>query len=120
MSAEMYSIKYGDKDAAKLVYRQIASNSKDLGFIACGLESYRTGSRRARKQLKITVAVAKDEAQNLPSILKAVEKTLETHPLYPYLSFDSTATPLSQIKWNFDSYDDPNYQKIFIRKRQKG
>jgi len=120
MNAELYTIKYGDKDAAKLVYRQIVSNRKDLGFVACGLESYRTNSRRARKHLKITVAVVEDKAQNLPSILKAVEKSLEDHPLYPVLSFDSTATPVSQVKWNFDSYDDSNYQKIFIRKRQKG
>lgn len=120
MTAELYTIKYGDKDAAKLVYRQMVTNSKDLGFVACGLESYRTNSRRARKHLKITVALSKDIAPNLPSILKAVENSLQEHPLYPYLSFDSTATPLSQIRWNFDSYDDPNYQKIFIRKRQKG
>lgn len=120
MSAELYTIKYGDRDAAKLVYREMVSNSKDLGFVACGLESYRTSSRRARKHLKITVAISKEKAQNLPSILKAVEKSLKDHPLYSYLSFDSTATPLSQIKWNFDSYDEPNYQKIFIRKRQRG
>ena len=74
MSAELYTIKYGDRDAAKLVYREMVTNGKDLGFVACGLESYKTSSRRTRKHLKITVAITKDKAQNLPSLLKVINQ----------------------------------------------
>jgi hypothetical protein len=120
MKVELFEIKFMDRDTAKLMYREIAKTRDELDIVGCGLESYKTRSRHARNRLKIILAVSKDKAQDLPSILKTAQISLAEHPLYPYLSFDSISTPLSQTKWNFDSYDDPNYQKIFIRKRQKG
>jgi hypothetical protein len=120
MKVELFEVKYADRDAAKLVYREIVKSHEELGIAGYGLESYRTKSKRSRNRLKIIVAVCKNNAQNLPAILKTAQSLLVKHPLYAHLSFDSIATPLSQTKWNFDSYDDPNYQKIFIQKREKG
>jgi len=117
MSALLYSIKYADKHAAAMVYKKIAEIGPDLGIIAHGLERYRTKSRRSHNHLKITLALSKDDAQDLPSKLKILHSSLEGHKLYSYLSFDFCVVPISCTKWNFDSYDDPHYQKIFIRKR---
>ncbi len=116
MSARLYSIKYADKHAAAMVYKKIAEIGSELGIIAHGLERYRTKSRRSYNHLKITLAL-KGDAQDLPSKLKILQRSLESHNLYPYLSFDFCVVPISRTEWNFDSYDDPNYQKIFIRKR---
>jgi len=117
MSARLYSIKYADKHAAAMVYKKIAEIGKDLGIVAHGLERYRTKSRRSHNHLKITIALSKDDAQDLPGKLRILHTALQEHRLYPYLSFDFCVVPVSQTEWNFDSYDDPNYQKIFIRKR---
>lgn len=118
--AEIYAIHYPDRDAAKLVYRQIGRMEDELGIIAHGLETYKVHSKRARNRLKIIIALDESKSQDLPSMLKLVENNLKEHPLYSYLSFDNTAYPLSQIKWNFDSYDDSKYQKIFMQKRERG
>jgi len=120
MKVELFEIKYADRDAAKLIYREIVKSHEELGIVGYGLESYWTKSKRSRNRLKIILAVCRNEAQNLPAILKTAQDLLVKHPLYPYLSFDSIATPFSQTKWNFDSYDDQNYQKIFIQKRENG
>jgi len=120
MSAELFSIKYADKHAAAMVYRKISELKKELGIIAYGLEKFKTKSRRSRSNLKINVVLSEEKSKDLPSILKLVHNSLIGHPLYPYLSLDYTAFPMSQTEWNFDSYDDPNYQKIFIRKREVG
>jgi len=120
MTAELFSIKYADKHTAAMVYSHIPSTAKELGIIAYGLERFRTKSRRTRNHLKLNLVLSKDNADNLPSILKLLHGMLQEHPLYPYLSFDYTAVSLSQTEWNFDSYNDPNYQKIFIRKRENG
>lgn len=123
MKAELFSIKYADKHAAAMVYRKIAEvadKTSELGIIAYGLEKFRTKSRRSRNHLKISLVLDKEHSKDLPSILKIIHGLLSGHPLYPYLSLDYTAVPMSKTEWNFDSYDDPNYQKIFIRKREKG
>jgi len=36
------------------------------------------------------------------------------------LYFDNVIRPLSQVKWDCGSYDEPSYQAIFIKKRKKG
>lgn len=120
MSVDLFEIKFVDRDAAKLMYREIVKSSNSLGIVGYGLESYKTRSKRSRNRLRIIIGILKERSQDLPAILKTIQRLLIDHPLYQYLSFDSIATPLSQTKWNFDSYDDPNYQTIFIRKRQKG
>lgn len=120
MKAELFSIKYADKHAAAMVYGKITEVADEFGIIAYGLERFRTKSRRSPGQLKISLVMAEKDANNLPSLLKLVHNMLSDHPLYPYLSLDYTAVPLSQKEWNFESYDDPNYQKIFIRKREIG
>jgi len=119
-NAELFAIKYTDKHAAAMMYRKIVELKKKLGVVACGLERFKTKSRRNRNNLKISLVIDESQAKNLPSLLKVVQSALAEHPLYPYLSFDYTAFPMSQTEWNFDSYDDPNYQKIFIRKRERG
>jgi hypothetical protein len=119
MKAELFSIKYADKHAAAMVYRKIVELQESLDIVAFGLEKFRTKSRRSFNNLKINLVLPKDQAKDLPSILKGVHNSLIDHPLYPYLSFDYTAVPISQKEWNFDSYDDSNYQKVFIRKREK-
>jgi hypothetical protein len=120
MKAELFSVKYADKHAAAMVYRKITEVAGELGIAAYGLERFRTKSRRSPGQLKISLVLEGENANNLPSLLKLIHNMLVNHPLYPYLSLDYTAVPLSQKEWNFDSYDEPNYQKIFIRKREIG
>ena len=119
MNAELFSIKYADKHAAAIVYKKIVEKAEQLGVVAYGLERYKTSSRRTRSNFKISLVLQGEEAKNLPSVLKMVHNMISEHPLYAYLSLDYTAVPTSQIKWNFD-YDDPKYQEIFIRKREKG
>ena len=119
MSAELFSIKYADKHAAAIVYKKIVEKSEQLGIVAYGLERYKTSSRRARSNFKIHLVLEGENAKNLPSILKTAHNMISEHPLYAYLSLDYTAVPTSQVKWNFN-YDDPKYQEIFIRKREKG
>jgi len=118
MTAELFSIKYADKHAAAIAYRKIVELQETLGIIAYGLEKFRTKSRRTHNHLKISLVLSEERAEDLPSILKVVHDSLVEHPLYSYLSFDYIAIPMSQTEWNFDSYDDPHYQKIFIRKRE--
>lgn len=120
MKAHIFTIKYADKHAAAMVYKKISEIADDLGIISFGLERYKTSSRRTRSNLRINIVVEGDKSQDLPGILKIVHNLLTEHPLYGYISFDYTAAPISKKQWNFDSYDDPNYQKIFIRKREKG
>ena len=120
MNIELYTVHYPDRDTAKLMYRQMLEYGKELGVLSCALETYLTRSKRTRNKMKIIIAVAAEKAQDLPSMLKCVEQTLKEHPLYAYLSFESTATPLSQIQWNLNVYNDDNFQKIFKRKREKG
>ena len=118
MKAELFSVKYADKHAAAIVYGKIKELGEDLGIIAYGLEKFKTKSRRSRSNFKITVVLSLDRAKDLPSILKVIHTSLHEHPLFNYLSFDYTAVPMSQTSWNFGSYSDLNYQKIFIRKRE--
>jgi hypothetical protein len=120
MNAELFSIKYADKHAAAIVYRKIVEKADQLGIVAYGLERYKTSSRRTRSNLKISLVLEGEQAKNLPSVLALVHNMISEHPLYAYLSLDYTAVPTSQTKWNFESYDDPKYQEIFIRKREKG
>ena len=120
MNAELFSIKYADKHAAAIIFGKLKELGPDLGIMACGLEKYKTKSRRSRSNFKINVAILKEKSKDLPSILKVIHTSLQNHALFEYLSLDYTAVPLSQTAWNFDSYDDPNYQKIFIRKRENG
>lgn len=118
MKAELFSIKYADKHAAAMVYGKIKELGDDLGIVAYGLEKFKTKSRRNHSNFKISLVVTKDKAKDLPSILKVIHTALHEHPLFEYLSLDYTAVPMSQTAWNFDSYNDSNYQKIFIRKRE--
>jgi len=120
MKAELFSIKYADKHAAAIVYGKIKELGQELGIIAYGLEKFKTKSRRSRSNFKITVVLTIDKAKDLPSILKVIHTSLQDHPLFNYLTLDYTAVPMSQTSWNFGSYKDPNYQKIFIRKRENG
>lgn len=117
---ELYAVHYPDKDAAKLIYRELFKLREELGIVSLALETYLTRSRRAKSRLKIIAALEKEQGQNLPSMLKCAEKVLYQHPLYNHLSFDNTVRPISHIKWNFDSYDDETYQKVFIKKRTRG
>ena len=118
--AELFSIKYADKHAAALVYKQVVLTAAEIGVMAHGLEVIKTDSKKLRKNLKILLVLDDLKAKNLPSVLKALQYSLREHPLYDHLNFDYTAFPLSQTQWNFASYDDENYQKNFIRKRVKG
>ena len=118
MKAELFSVNYADKPAAAMVYGKIKELGENLGVIASGLEKFKTKSRRNRSNLKISLVLTMDKAKDLPSILKVIHSSLQDHPLFGYLSLDYTAVQMSQTSWNFDSYDDPNYQKIFIRKRE--
>lgn len=125
MKAEIFTIKYADKATAAIVFKKIIELENediisDLGIVACGLERNNSRSRRVRAFLKINIVLTKEKSQNLPSILKVIHNSLKEHSLFDYLSFDYTAVPTSQTEWNFDSYDDPDYQKIFIQKRTKG
>jgi len=117
---ELYAVHYPDKDAAKLIYRELFKLREDLGIASLALENYLTRSRRAKSRMKIIVALDAKQGQNLPSILKCAEQALREHPLCSFLSFDNTVRPISQIKHNFDSYDDENYQTVFIKRRTKG
>lgn len=118
MGHEIYSIFYADKDAAKLIYREIVKNAHELGIVAHGLETYKTPSRRSRSHVKLFIVLSKDNSPNLTSILKGVQHSLVSHRLYEYISFNYTAKPISKTLWDFDSYDEKNYQDIFIRKRR--
>jgi len=120
MKAEIFAVKYADKHAAALIYQKILQLAEELKVIACGLERSHSRSRRSRTFLKINVVLDYDKAKDLPAILKVVHDSLKEHPLFSHLSFDYIATPMSQTEWNFDSYNDPNYQRIFIQKRTRG
>jgi len=120
MMAELFSIKFVDKHAAGMIYRKLVDSAESIGIIAHGLEVFKTDSKKIRKNLKIFLVLDDNKSKNLPAILKALRASLETHPLYNFLNFDYTAFPLSQTQWNFASYDDENYQRNFIRKRDKG
>jgi len=118
--AELFSIRYADKHAGALMYRRLLEVEEEVGLLAQGLEKVKTDSKKTRTSVKLLLVLSDDKKDNLPAILNAVQNSLEDHPLYRYLNFDYTAIPLSQTQWNFASYDDENYQKIFIRKRQRG
>ena len=98
MNIELYEIKYMDRDAAKLIYRELSRDPIKLGIASCGLTSYRTKSKHARNRLKIILAITNDKAQDIPYILKTAQQLLSNHPLYSYLSFDSISVPLTQNK----------------------
>lgn len=118
--AELFSIKYADKHAAALLYKQLALTAPEIGVIAHGLEVVKTDSKKLRKNLRILLVLEDSKAKNLPTVLRALQNSLKTHPLYDHLNFDYTAFPMSQTQWNFASYDDEHYQANFIRKRVKG
>jgi len=118
--ARLFSIKYGDRHAAAMVYHKLTETADEIGVVAHGLEIIKTDSKKLRKNLKILLVLEEKNSENLPAVLRALQHSLEEHPLYEYLNFDYTAFPLSQTQWNFASYDDENYQKNFIRKRSKG
>jgi hypothetical protein len=117
MKAQLFAVKYPDKHAAALIYKKLREMGDDLGILACGLEKYKTKSKRIRNRFKLILAVDKERAQNLPGLLKIAQNHLREHKLFNYISFDFCITPISKTEWNFDSYDDPNYQNILIRKR---
>lgn len=117
--AEIYSIRYEDRVAAALIYQKILENSEDLKVLSCGLEKVKLASKQWRSPFRLLLALEQENGLNLPAILKAVQNSLKEHPLYSYLSFDYCVVPISQAQWNFDSYDDPEYQKVFIRKRKQ-
>lgn len=119
MKVDIFTVHYPDRDAAKLVYRELKSTGGEYGIFSCALESYPTRSKRTRTKLKIILAINHEVAKDLPSILRGVENQLSSHPLYPYISFESTSTPLSLVQRSFDCYDDENYQKIFKQKRER-
>jgi hypothetical protein len=119
MDAEIYSIRYDDRAAAALVFKRLCETSEALGLITLGMERAPVRSRRVKNMLRIVAVLPKDKAMNLPSVLRGVKESLREHPLYPHLSFDFCVTPLSHANWDFDSYDDPNYQEVFIRKRKE-
>ena len=120
MRLELYSVHYPDRDAAKLIYREISKLGDSFGIQTQALESYTTSSRRAKGRLQIILAILFSEGQNLPTVLKCLKEGLSSHPLYSYLSFDNVIRPLSQVKWDCGSYDEPSYQRIFIKKREIG
>lgn len=116
MDSELFSIKYVDKHSAALIYKQMASHSQEIGLTSLGIETYHNKS--GRSNLKIILSLPKDLASRLPAILNSMKELLREHPLFLYLSFDFNITPISQISWNFDSYDNENWQQVFIRKRK--
>ena len=118
MKLELYSVHYPDRDAAKLIYREICETGHSCGIQTQALEKYRTGSRRAKGRLQIILAITESEGQNLPTILKCFKERLLSHPIYDYLSFDNVIRPLSQVKWDCGSYDELSYQRIFIKRRK--
>lgn len=127
MKAEIFVLKYADKATAAIVFKKIKDLEQedenivsDLGILACSLERIRSTSKRARSLIRINVVLTKEKSQNLPTILKGIHSTLQDHPLFNYLSFDYTACAMTSTEWNFNSYDDPKYQKIFIQKRLHG
>jgi len=117
MKAQLFAVKYPDKHAAALIYKELRESGEDLGILACGLEKYKTKSKRIRNRFKLILAVDVEYAQDLPGLLKIIQSHLRGHKLYDYISFDFCVTPISKTEWNFDSYEDPNYQNILIRKR---
>lgn len=119
LAAEIYSVRYEDRVAAALVYQQLAENSESLKVLSCGLEKVKLASKQWRSPFRLLVCLKQEDGLNLPAILKAAQNSLKEHALYPYLSFDYYVVPVSQAQWNFDSYDDPEYQKVFIRKRKQ-
>lgn len=117
--ADLFVVRYGDKHAAAMIYREILNQADELGITAVGFEKSKSKSKRARTYYKLYLAVNKPLSSNLPSLLRGLQQALKEHPLYQYLSFEYYVVPLTQTDWNFDSYDDPDYQKIFKRKRQE-
>lgn len=117
LSSELYSVKYSDKHTAAMVFKSLLENASELGLTSVGLESFK--AKNNRTALKIIIALPKEFSSRIPAILSSVKETMREHPLFPHLSFDFHIVPITnQVNWNFDSYDDPNYQRIFIRKRQ--
>lgn len=112
---ELFSIHYVDKATASLVYKKLLETAESIGLISCGLEKFKS---RGNRSYKIVLTVTSETGKNLPAILRGVKDSLREHPLFSYLNFDSHTIPLSRVGWNFDSYDDPEFQKIFIRKRK--
>ena len=119
MAVKLFCIKYSDKDAAALIFRQITILAEDLGIQLYNLESYQSKSRRSKNHLKITLGIEGKLSKNIPAIMQTLKHSFSDHPLWSHLSFDYVAVPIFQNNWNFDSYDDPKYQKIFIRKRKE-
>ena len=62
MKAELFSVKYADKDAAAMVYKKITEVAEELDIIAYGLERFKTKSRRSRSNFKLHLVVAGEAA----------------------------------------------------------
>lgn len=118
MLGTLFSITYEDKHAAALVFKKMKDSYQELGIVSLGLEKNQTKSKRTRSHLRLLVGLSAEISPNLPSILRSVQNSLKDHPLHPHLSFDFHISPISNDNWNFDSYDNVDYQKIFISKRK--
>lgn len=118
-NSDLFLVRYGDKHAAAMIYREVLKQGDDLGVSAVGLEKQKTKSKRARTCYKLYLAVTKPLSSNLPSLLNGLQQSLKSHPLYHVISFEYYVIPLTQTEWSFDCYDDEDYQKVFIRKRQE-
>ena len=118
MIADLFWVKYEDKHAAALVFKKIQENAKELGVACIGLEKVNSKSRRVRSTFRILIGVTKEKSQDLPGLLRIVKNSLQDHPLFAYMSFDFHVIPVLSQNWNLDSYDDSDYQKIFINKRK--
>lgn len=116
MEAELFSVRYTDKHTAALVFQTIKKSYKELGIISVGLERYKSLSVKSN-YLKIIIAVDSSTSATIQGILSSIKESLRDHALFSVLSFDYNVIPLTKVCWNFQSYDDPNFQKIFIRKR---
>lgn len=118
MIADLFWVKYEDKHAAALVFKKIQEGAKELGVACIGLEKVNSKSRRLRSTFRILIGVIKEKSQDLPGLLRIVKNSLSDHPLFQYMSFDFHVIPVLSQNWDLDSYDNPEYQKIFINKRQ--
>ena len=117
MLGPLFCVTYEDKHAAALVFKQLKAQYEDLSIVALGLEKVASKSKRTRSHLRLIVALS-GTSVNLSSLLRLVQNSLNDHPLHPYLSFDFHIVPILNDNWNFDSYDNSDYQRIFINKRK--
>lgn len=117
MLGKLFCVTYEDKHAAALVFKKLKEQYEDLSITSLGLEKVASKSKRTRSKLRLIIALGETSA-TLPGLLRLVHSSLKDHPLYSYLSFDFHIVPILNDNWNFDSYDNSDYQRIFIDKRK--